>query len=405
MRAAALAVLATAALPAQDFSQRGFLEWRGLAFPQAAFNDSAHGVAALLFRYEASYKPSPGWRLAAGLDARTDTHREVERRFGLSWRDRERQRPALSVRRASVAYSRRGLTLELGKQFIRWGKADILNPTDRFAPRDFLAVVDTDFLAVTAGRLAIGAQQNTVELVFAPWFTPSRIPLINRRWAPLPPSVQVRELEAKLPARAQYGVRWNHVGRGLEYSLSFYDGYNHLPLFDVRPVSLGYPVRVLAQRFYPHLRMYGADLAWPLGWVTLKGETAWLRSRTPQADEYLLYVIQAERQAGEWSLVGGYAGQHTTRARQALGFAPDRGLARAFLGRASYTIDANRSLATEGAVRQNAKGVWVKFEYSQALGPHWRATAAFTLIRGDPTDFLGQYRRNSHAALTLRYSF
>jgi hypothetical protein len=27
------------------------------------------------------------------------------------------------------------------------------------------------------------------------------------------------------------------------------------------------------------------------------------------------------------------------------------------------------------------------------------------LIRGDPDDFLGQYRRNSHLTATLRYSF
>ena len=38
------------------------------------------------------------------------------------------------------------ITVVAGKQFIRWGKADILNPTDRFAPRDFMEVVDNEFL-------------------------------------------------------------------------------------------------------------------------------------------------------------------------------------------------------------------------------------------------------------------
>ena len=56
-------------------------------------------------------------------------------------------------------------------------------------------------------------------------------------------------------------------------------------------------------------------------------------------------------------------------------------------------------------MRQNGKGVWLKSEYSQALGQHWRATAAFTVIRGAAGDFLGQYRRNSHLTLALRYSF
>jgi hypothetical protein len=56
-------------------------------------------------------------------------------------------------------------------------------------------------------------------------------------------------------------------------------------------------------------------------------------------------------------------------------------------------------------VRQNGKGVYAKAEYSQALGQHWRVTGGLALLRGDALDFLGQYRRNSHAILTVRYSF
>jgi hypothetical protein len=75
------------------------------------------------------------------------------------------------------------------------------------------------------------------------------------------------------------------------------------------------------------------------------------------------------------------------------------------LGRAGYTIDANRSIAFEAAVRDNADGLWTKIEYSQAFGQHWRLTAGFTLIRGDTADFLGQYRRNSHGLVAMKYSF
>ena len=143
----------------------------------------------------------------------------------------------------------------------------------------------------------------------------------------------------------------------------------------------------------------------PTRWFTVKGETAYFTSSAPDTDEYVLYVVQLERQTGEWLVVGGYAGELVTRRRAALTFAPDRGLTRSVLGRASYTIDPNRSLAFEGAVRQNGHGAYAKAEYSQAHGQHWRATLAATLIRGEPDDFLGQYRRNSHIAVALRYSF
>jgi len=165
------------------------------------------------------------------------------------------------------------------------------------------------------------------------------------------------------------------------------------------------PPRVEFRRFYPKLRLYGGDFALPLRWLTLKGEAAWFTSGSPQADEYVQYVIQLERQAGEWFLVGGYAGEAVTLKRSPLDFAPDRGLTGAFLGRAGYTIDARRSLAFEAAARRTGDGLWLKFEYSHLLGRHWRATAGFTLVRGSPDDFLGQYRRNSHALLALRYSF
>ncbi|MCS6953983.1 MAG: hypothetical protein NZM33_14130 [Bryobacteraceae bacterium] len=399
-----LAVLLGAPLLGADFSQRGFVELRTVLYPQTAANDRARVVAEGLLRYEALFKFS-GWLRAAGaLDARTDTHHQTSRGFQVSVWDRERQRPAFALRRFSVAVNRGSFTAEFGRQFVRWGKADVLNPTDRFAPRDFLTVVDNDFLAVTAARWSWERQGHTLDAVLAPRFTPSRIPLLNQRWVVVPEALRGIPLAdggARFPGGAQFGLRWNHVARGFEHSFSFYEGFHHLPLFEGRP-AFG---RIEVVRFYPALRMYGADAAAPLRWITLKGEAAWFTSRTAQADEYVQYVVQAERQSGEWFLVGGYAGERVTRRRNPFGFAPDRGLTRAFLGRAGYTIDANRSLAFEGAVRRNGKGLWLRIEYSQGLGAHWRLTSSFTLIRGAQEDFLGQYRRNSHGILSLRYSF
>jgi hypothetical protein len=174
-----------------------------------------------------------------------------------------------------------------------------------------------------------------------------------------------------------------------------------LPLFEGTTSTEG--IRV--QRFFPKLRMFGADAAIPLPWFTVKTEAGWFLSKTPQADEYVLHVWQLERQFGELSLVGGYAGEWVTKRRNPLDFAPDRGLARSFLGRASYTIDPRRSVATEWAVRQDGEGVWTRFEYSQMYRQNWRVIAGFTVVRGDNGDFLGQYRRNSHGFLTLRYTF
>jgi len=57
------------------------------------------------------------------------------------------------------------------------------------------------------------------------------------------------------------------------------------------------------------------------------------------------------------------------------------------------------------AVRQDGQGFYSKVEYLQARGQHWRATLSGIVIAGRPDDFLGQYDRNSHVGVALRYSF
>ena len=145
---------------AQYFTQRGFLETSAVLFPQTAPNDGAHAVGEALFRYEAFYKLT-NLRFAAAVDARTDTHQETA--MGRPWWDRARRRPASPCGACTPRTRVDSLTVEAGKQLIRWGKTDVLTPTDRFAPRDFLNVVDSDFLAITAARVTYGTQSNTMD--------------------------------------------------------------------------------------------------------------------------------------------------------------------------------------------------------------------------------------------------
>lgn len=388
------------------FEQRGFIENRTLLFPQDAKNDSANAIGQAQVRWEGSYRPSSWFKFAGSFDARVDTHRQIDREARVSLDDRQMQRPALALRHLSATLHKGFVTAEIGRQFIRWGKTDILTPTDRFAPRDYLSsVVDSDLLGVTATRVTMTKGNDSFDLVWQPWFTPSRTPLLNQRWTVLPPEangIRIIDAGAQYPSGSQVGARWNHIASGYEYSLSYFRGYNSLPLFDGRfdPATLS----VQTLRNYPNLEMYGADVAWQLPLVTVKGEAGYFKTTTPGAQEYLLYVIQVERQIKEWSLVGGYAGNVLTNGPEnPAQFAPDRGFARSIVGRAALTIDVNRSLAVETAIR--TKGSFVRFEYSQMLGGHWRVTPGIAWIRGEMTDFLGQYKRNSYASLAVRYSF
>jgi hypothetical protein len=400
-----LLVFAPVVAGAQTLSQRGFVEGVGTLFPQEASNDSTRAVVDLRARSELFYKPAPWVQFAAGLDLRANSHGQVEQGWRVDYSDRGVREPRLSVRRLSATLTGGGFTLDAGKQFIRWGKTDIVTPTDRFAPRDFLNVIDNEFLAITAIRGAAQVGDDTFEGVWSPRFTPSRIPLFDERWTVIPSAaaaIPLVDAGSLLPSGSEAGVRWSHMGQSIEYSLSYFDGFNHLPA--IRSEISPTPPEIAITRVYPSIRSYGGDLAAPTPWFTVKGEAAYVTGNN-MADDYVLYVLQLERQRGEWVFVGGYAGEVVTRSRTSLVFAPDRGLSRAFVARASYTLDPNRSVAFEGAARQNGHGLYARAEYSQARGQHWRATIAAVAIGGHTDDFLGQYRRNSHATLTLRYSF
>ncbi len=393
---------------AQRISNRGVADVRVTVFPRDAPADPVNAVGDGLLRDEIFVKPAPWLQFAGGLDLRLNTHDQVDRSWRVDIGDRGRLRPALSVRRLAATFARGPVTIDAGKQFIRWGKTDIVTPTDRFAPRDFLNVIDSEFLAVTGVRGVLQRGAHTLDLVWVARLTPSRIPLLDQRWAPVAadPRVAISEIGAVFPDRSQAGVRYSRIAARLEYSVSVFDGFNHLPNIGLagqeRPDG---QIAIVLLRSYPTMRSYGGDVAIPTRWFTIKAEAAYSTSDTSGTDDYVLYVVQFERQSGEWQLVAGYAGEAVTRRRAAAAFAPDRGLTRAIVARAAYTIDPNRSVAFEGAARQNGRGFYLKAEYSQARGRHWRATVSGVGIAGNEADFLGQYGRNSHLAAALRYSF
>ena len=393
---------------AQSLTHRGFAEGTAYAFPQTTTNDRTNLVGDFLAREEVFASPAEWLRLAAGAELRANSHDQVEDSWALRFWDRTDRRPRLAVRTLSATVTGGPFTLDVGKQFIRWGKTDIVVPTDRFSPRDYLTVIDAPFLAVTGVRGTAQLRSYTIEAVWSPRLTPSRIPLLTQRWAgtagEVAAALPIAETPTNFPDGSQTGIRFGHMANGFEYSASFYDGFNTSPDFRLHePETPAAPFEL--ERIFPSIRSYGADVAIPLPYFTVKGEAAYLTSSSPTTDEYVLYVLQLERQRGEWVFVGGYAGEVVTRERSLLSFSPERGLSRSLVAKATYTFDANRTIDFESAVRQNGDGVYAKAEYSQARGQHWRTTLSAVVLAGDSSDFIGQYDRNSHVRVTVRYSY
>jgi hypothetical protein len=402
---AAVMTVAAGAADAQVVTERGFVEGKATGFFEKAPNDSEQGVGDVLAREEVFIRPASWLQFGAGVDFRANSHDQVEDEWRFDTDDRTVLRPRVALRRLSATLSGGGFSLDVGKQFIRWGRADVIYPTDRFAPRDYLNVLGDEVLPVIAVRPSLQIGSETFEAIATWQPTPSRLPLFNQRWAQVPAElagVPIVDGGSQIPDRSQYGVRWRHTGRRLETALAYFDGANHLPNINTTLQPNG---SLELTRVFPHIRMVGGDVAVPTSWLTWKFEAAYVTAPSQDTEEYLLFVVEVERQVGEWLLDFGYAGDIATEEYPVLAFAPDRGMARSVIGRASYTVDPQRTVVLEGAVRQDGEGVYAKAEYSQEFAQHLRLTVAGVAIRGDTDDFIGQYRQNSHVSAGLRFSF
>ena len=388
---------------AQKISYRGFLDAGFVFYPQEAPNDDTHVVADAVARFEPTLQLRPGISVAASLEARTDTYQMGG--AGVRYWDRTLRRPVLAARTLTATLSKGPVSLEVGKQFVRWGQSDIVSPTDYFTARDYVVTVTSEVLGLTAARLTVGDDNDSVDVVYAPRVTPSRMPLLDQRWIGAQTAATgfaLADGDTRFSHEPQVGVRYRRTGP-VEYSVSVFQGPHHLPLLD--PSFRPQDGTIVVGRYYPEVRGYGGDLVATTPLVTVKAEAAWLQARSRDADDYGLWVVQGEHQRGEWLLLGGYVGEWVTETRGLPRFAPDRGLARSVIGRVSRNFDDGRTLAVEGLLRKDGDGVYLKTEYSHPYTGRLRVTVQLLLIGGQDGDFLGQYRRNSLTGARARYSF
>jgi hypothetical protein len=111
------------------------------------------------------------------------------------------------------------------------------------------------------------------------------VPLVDEQWTAVSAElarIPIADAGSVLPAAAETGVRCGHVGAGVEYSISFFNGFNHLPNIDL--ITAGSPSIVIS-RAYPAIRTYGADAAVRTRWFTIKGEAAYFPSSSTDTDE------------------------------------------------------------------------------------------------------------------------
>jgi hypothetical protein len=159
------------------------------------------------------------------------------------------------------------IDLRIGKQIVAWGRADGINPTDNITPRDLAIMLpfeEDQRLGVAAAKLDwIVRPEHTLTVFATPYFEPSVIPWPNSG----PEKIETRP--TRNIANTQVGLRWNKVGEGFDWSISYFRGFSHLPSL----VPTRTPTTVEAR--YDRVQVLGADFARNFGRFGVRGEMAY----------------------------------------------------------------------------------------------------------------------------------
>ncbi|MCP4201247.1 MAG: hypothetical protein GY769_04860, partial [bacterium] len=328
------------------------LLWIGL-FPAGAEADSAEAVTEIEASADAFSDDEPstpseqGWlRIAPRVTRQlspsmlltvapvleADTHGDVDRGRLYDDEDRGPRRAPLRFERLSLRFDLGTVKVEIGKQPLTWGRTDAISPTDNLTPRDWTDPLREVRLSPWAVRVNVEKRRWEGELALVPHYTPSRLPRLGGRWAPVEPvrvanpifpaagppelEVELDFAEAEFPSttfdNVQTGVRFGRRGVLAEWAVSYYRGFDDAPHFDafvgeLDPAAAIVPV-TLTPRF-SELEVVGADGVWLAGAWALRAEAGHFRFAEDVDDDFLLYEIDTEWTRRAWRLVAGYADQ------------------------------------------------------------------------------------------------
>ena len=162
--------------------------------------------------------------------------------------------------------------VRVGRQITVWGRADKVNPTDAWSTRNYTLLVPND----EDQRLGVASLQGTWNLgayrVIGLWQPEWRSPVLPI--PPLPRGISLQNIAPTHPA-GQFGIKLDHSGQGVDWSVSYAHSINRTPDFAI--VSQGLPDTSIGL-LYRHVEVIGADAAVPVGQYGLRAEIAYTKT-------------------------------------------------------------------------------------------------------------------------------
>ncbi|MBF0117806.1 MAG: hypothetical protein HQK79_03165 [Desulfobacterales bacterium] len=265
---------------AKELSISGYLEWENFINNSTIIKTEGHPKVTLKYGDDSLYIKS----VAHGY-----LYPENQTSFKEYYNDR------VEVQELFISSLFKDLELQVGKKIIKWGTADTINPTSYFNPFDLTEILlkedDELYIGVPAisGTYIYG--DYSFQAVITPVHTPSKLPKQGSPWEfkfekqliPVEFNDKGKELDSSFK-NSGIGIRFSRSLKGADFSLSAYTGPDRdiilIPSLNINKIEIT-PI-------YEKIASFGADIAFPIGDVTLQFEGTY----TPNKKVVANYLIE-----------------------------------------------------------------------------------------------------------------
>lgn len=221
--------------------------------------------------------------------------------------------PFIDVEEAYVDFFTSYVDLRFGIQKFAWGRLDEINPTDNLNTEDLTQGGTNDEserkIGVPAAKANVYSDFVNLELAWIPKYVPYRLPTPEERWFPgilkAPEVIETATAAGNIPVTpvyedidlsgsgfkySEYGIRLSRYIAGCDISLSYFRGYDMMPVTsaptDVTVVledllALDYSISAEVT-YIPEIykmNVYGLDFTTTVGSFTLRGEYAYFQNK------------------------------------------------------------------------------------------------------------------------------
>lgn len=205
------------------------------------------------------------------------------------------------------------IDVRLGIQKFAWGRLDELTPTDNLNPSDLTEGGTNDQgerkIGVPAVKVNYYSDLFNTEFVWIPRYVPYRLPKAQERWFPgvliFPEIIKTNTAFSDIPVTTTYkeinlpdanqdnsemGIRISKYVEGWDLSLSYFRGFDVMPLMDASadvivqlndPVALAYTLNtnIIVEPKVHMMNVFGFDFTTTMGSFTIRGEYAYFNNK------------------------------------------------------------------------------------------------------------------------------